>query len=63
MNKKNWVIVFLPILVLTAIASLVSLLSSDFYFRDSAIIAVKSHYLDLINISIVVSLGILMSFS
>lgn len=60
MNKKNWVFIFLPILLLTAVASLVSLITSDFYFRDSSIIAVKSHYLDLINISIVVPLGIVM---
>ena len=60
MNKKNWVFIFLPILLLTAVASLVSLITSDFYFRDSAIIAVKSHYLDLLNLSIVVPMGILM---
>lgn len=60
MSKKNWVFLFLPILVLTAIASLVSLLTSDFYSRDSATIAVKSHYLDLVNISIVVPTGIFM---
>ena len=60
MNKKNWIFIFLPILVLTAIASLVSLLTSDFYFRDSATMAVKAHYLDLINIGIVVPIGILM---
>ncbi len=60
MNKKNWVFIFLPILLLTAVASLVSLITSDFYFRDSEIIAVKSHYLDLINICIVVPLGIVM---
>ena len=60
MSKKNWVFIFLPILVLTVIASLVSLLTSDFYFGDSATMAVKSHYLDLINISIVVPIGGLM---
>jgi len=60
MSKKNWVFIFLPILVLTVIASLVSLLTQGFYFRDSATMAVKSHYLDLINISIVVPIGVLM---
>ena len=60
MSKKNWVFIFLPILVLTAIASVVSLLTSDFYSRDSATIAVKSHYLDLVNISIVVPIGVFM---
>jgi hypothetical protein len=60
MSKKNWVFIFLPIILLTAIASLVSLLTSDFYFRDSATMAVKSHYLDLVNISIVVPIGVMM---
>jgi len=60
MNKKNWIFIYLPMLVLTSIASLVSLLTSDFYIKDSAIIALKSHYLDLINISFVVPLGIVM---
>jgi hypothetical protein len=60
MSKKNWVFIFLPIIVLTAIASLVSLLTPDFYVRDSTTMAVKSHYLDLINMSIVVPTGVLM---
>ncbi|MGL1891812.1 MAG: hypothetical protein OCD02_09305 [Spirochaetaceae bacterium] len=60
MNKKNWILIFIPILIMTTIASLFSLLTMDFYFRDSTIIAVKSHYLDLINICIVVPLGIVM---
>jgi len=60
MSRKNWIFIFIPIVVLTAVASLVSLLSPDFYFRDSAIIAVKSHYLDLINISIVIPIGVFM---
>jgi len=60
MSKKNWVFIFLPILILTVITSLISLLTSDFYFGDSATMAVKSHYLDLINISIVVPIGGLM---
>jgi hypothetical protein len=60
MSKKNWVFIFLPIILLTAIASFVSLLTSDFYYRDSATMAVKSHYLDLINISIVVPIGVMM---
>ncbi len=60
MKKMNWVFIFLPILILAAIASLISLLTSDFYIRDSAIIAVKSHYLDLINLSIVVPIGTFM---
>jgi hypothetical protein len=60
MSKKNWIFIFLPILGLTVISTLVSLLTSDFYFSDSAIMAVKSHYLDLINLSIVVPTGFFM---
>ena len=59
-KKKNWIFIFPPILILTALSSLVSLLTSNFYFRDSVIIAVKSHYLDLINLSIIVPIGIFM---
>jgi len=60
MSKKNRIFIFPFILTLTVFASAVSLLKSDFYFRDSAIIAVKSHYLDMINLYFVVPLGILM---
>ena len=60
MSKTNWVFIILPIIVLTTIASLVSLLTPDFYIRDSTTMAVKSHYLDLINMSIVVPTGVLM---
>jgi len=59
-TKKNWVFMFLPILVLTAVSSLVSLLVPDFYFRDSAIIAMKSSRLDLLHLALVVPLGIVM---
>lgn len=59
-RKKNWVLIFPPILILTLFASLVSLLKVDFYSRDSAIMAMKSHYLDLILLCIVVPIGILM---
>lgn len=60
MNKKNWIIIFLPVLVLTAVSSLVSLLTPDFYISDSAIIAVKSTYLDIAHLGFVVPLGIVM---
>ena len=60
MKEKNWIVMFIPVLILTVIASLVSLLSSDFYYRDSDILAIKSHYLDLINLAIMVPLGIFM---
>ena len=48
---------FIPVLLLTAFASLFSLLSTDFYFRDSEIMAVKCHYLDLIHMSLIVPSG------
>jgi hypothetical protein len=60
MSKINWVFIFLPILILTAVSSLVSQLTTDFYSRDSAIIAIKCHYLDLIHLGIVVPIGIVM---
>ncbi len=59
MSKKNWILIFLPILILIVIASLVSLLTADFYYRDSEIMAVKSQYLDLINMSVVFPMGLL----
>jgi hypothetical protein len=60
MTKKNWVFIFLPILLLTVVSSLVSLITPDFYFRDSAIIAMKSYHLDMIHLGFVVPLGIIM---
>lgn len=58
--NKKWVFIFVPVLLLTVVSSLVSLLSPDFYFRDSAIIAMKSNHLDMVNLGFVVPLGIVM---
>ncbi|MDH5654962.1 MAG: hypothetical protein OEZ34_03580 [Spirochaetia bacterium] len=62
MRMDKWIFIFLPILLLTVISSLVSLLNPDFYFRDSEIMAAKSHYLDLINLFIVVPAGLVLFF-
>lgn len=60
MKKSNWLFLFPVIIALTSISSLASLLVPDFYFRDSAIIAMKCDYLDLIHLAIFVPVGILM---
>ena len=59
-KKRNWILTFPPILILTIFATLVSLLKADFYSRDSAVIAMKSHYLDFVLLCIVVPIGVLM---
>ena len=60
MKERNWVWIFLPIVVLTALSSLVSLIEPDFYVRDSAIITMKSSRLDVLHLAVVVPLGIVM---
>jgi len=60
MKKNDWIFVFPLILALTAIASFLSINNPEFYYRDSIIIAVKSHNLDLINLCIIVPIGLFM---
>lgn len=60
MNKKSWIYIFISILVLTSFASIYSLISNDIYVLDSEMIRVKCHYLDIVNISLIVPFGTIM---
>lgn len=61
MQKKNWIWVFISILALVTFSSVYSLINPEIYILDSGILSVKSHFLDLINIGVIIPLGIIVT--
>lgn len=61
MQKKSWIWIFISILVLITFSSVYSLCKSDIYILDSEILRIKSNYLDIINICLIIPLGIIIT--